>query len=171
VNKTSFAKHIDNLRLVDEEDIEAERKDFMNKTASLSKDEMGRLLRSMGIAMKEFDLKALIDAFDADGGEDDDDDYVYDGEDDDDHYVYDGEEEEEEEEGDDNHHDYDDWIVMMMMIKLMIVVSSSVSSAYDDNNSCLQFYLISALLSSSDGRVTLSEFLDFTGPKRDRKGM
>ena len=123
VNKTSFAKHIDNLRLVDEEDIEAERKDFMNKTASLSKDEMGRLLRSMGIAMKEFDLKALIDAFDADGGEDDDDDdYVYDGEDDDDDddYVY-------------------DLIVMMIMIKLMIVVSSSVSSAYDDNNSCLQF--------------------------------
>ena len=92
VNKTSFAKHIDNLRLVDEEDIEAERKDFMNKTASLSKDEMGRLLRSMGIAMKEFDLKALIDAFDADGGEDDDDDdyddYHY-------YYVYDGENNEE----------------------------------------------------------------------------
>ena len=114
VNKTSFAKHIDNLRLVDEEDIEAERKDFMNKTASLSKDEMGRLLRSMGIAMKEFDLKALIDAFDADGGEDDDDD--------DDDYVYDGEDDDDEEEGDDDNHDDDDLIVMMMMIKLMIVV-------------------------------------------------
>ena len=111
VNKTSFAKHIDNLRLVDEEDIEAERKDFMNKTASLSKDEMGRLLRSMGIAMKEFDLKALIDAFDADGGEDEDDEYeegyVYDadgGEDDDRddyddyhyYYVYDDEDDDEE---------------------------------------------------------------------------
>ena len=83
----------------------------MNKTASLSKDEMGRLLRSMGIAMKEFDLKALIDAFDADGGEDEDDEYeegyVYDadgGEDDDRddyddyhyYYVYDDEDDDEE---------------------------------------------------------------------------
>ena len=142
VNKTSFAKHVDNLRLVDEEDIEAERKDFMNKTASLSKDEMGRLLRSMGIAMKEFDLKALIDAFDADGGE-------------------------------------GSW--RMIIVRMMMVVSADRSHYWSHHHQYHQHTMIlivahlsitfSARLSSSDGRVTLSEFLDFTGPKRDRKGM
>lgn len=88
VNRTSFAKHIDNMGLTEPDEIEAERKDYMNKTASLSKDEMSRLLRTMGIAMKETDLKSLIEAFDNNG----------------------------------------------------------------------------------DGRVTLAEFLDFTGPKREKRG-
>jgi Ca2+-binding EF-hand superfamily protein len=49
-----------------DEEIEAMQKEMLS-TAALSKDDMSKLLRQMGMAMKETELRALIDAFDVDG--------------------------------------------------------------------------------------------------------
>lgn len=64
-DKNYYHKEEDEQRELDEE-LESLRKEWLSHT-SLSKADMAKLLRQMGIALKETEMRSLVDAFDTNG--------------------------------------------------------------------------------------------------------